>query len=143
MTDSEIFREFMHRQRNWMQTLQELRSVHVSTMGKRVGEVHWLASPENGPLSWFGYFWEPEKFWFGFGWNDGVWRPLIEADLRSRHSAVWDNLRDQMGGGWETISVAGGIYCRLWSRLDSAETAAGQLQWFKERSHEIHEYLVL
>jgi hypothetical protein len=142
MTDSEAFQEFLRRDQRWVQTLQELRVFHSSLMGKRLGEIQWMAGSEAGPFSWLGYFWDPERFWFGYGWNNGIWRPLIEADNRSKHSEIWQSMRDQMRGTWETIPVAGGVYCRLWAQVDAEESAAGQLQWFKERSHELHEYSI-
>ena len=142
MTDSEAFREFLIRHQRWMQTLQELRIFHSSLMGKSASDIRWMAGEEMGQFSWLGYFWNPEMFWFGYGWNRGIWGPLIEADTRSKYSQVWQSMRDQMRGTWETVSVAGGIYCRLWSQLDAEESAPVQLQWFKERSQELHEYLV-
>jgi hypothetical protein len=81
-------------------------------------------------------------FWFGFGLNGDRWQPVIEADNRSKYSDAWGNLGTQLSGTWETVTTAGNLYRRLWAPAGIAETSAAQLGWFKERSRELHEFVI-
>jgi len=142
MTDAEMLQQFVIREQRWLQTLTNLRAFHESQMGKAMTGIQWIGGREFGRISWFGYYWHQEMFWFGFGLHDGTWRPLIEADNRSKHSDVWQSMRTQLCGTWESVTAEGNLYQRLWAPPGIAEAVEPQLEWFKERSRELHEYAV-
>lgn len=142
MTDAEVLQEFTQRQQRWLRTLQELRTFHESQMGKVTTQIQWVSGRELGRLSWLGFYWHQEMFWFGYGLHDKVWRPLIEADNRSKSSEVLRNMRAQLFGTWESVAAEGNLYRRLWSPAKSTGGAESDLEWFKSRSRELHEYAV-
>jgi len=142
MTDAEVLQQFLMREQRWLQVLQGLRTFHESQMGKLTTGIQWVAGRELGRISWLGYYWHQEMFWFGYGLNEGRWRPLIEADNRSKHSAIWQSMRTQLCGTWESVAAEGNLYLRLWAPADVAESAEKQVNWYKERSRELHEYVV-
>src|SRR4051812_43355530 len=107
MHDAEIIQEFLLRERRWLRTLQELRAYHNAQMGKATTNVLWVQGGELDRLSWLGYYWDNERFWFGYGLHEGVWRPLIEADNRSEYSSVWLSMRAELVGTWESVSAEG------------------------------------
>jgi hypothetical protein len=141
MSDAEIIREFLRREHRWLSLLNELRVYHQTQMGKITTASEWVGGNERGRFSWLGYYWHREMFWFGFGLNDDRWQPLIEADNRSKYSDAWGNLGAQLAGTWEVVS-AGGSYRRLWAPPEIAEDSTVQLHWFRERSRELHEYVI-
>lgn len=141
-SDAEILQEFIEREKRWLQTLHALRAYHETQMGKVTTGVQWMAGRELGRVSWLGFYWHREMFWFGYGLFNGVWRPLIEADNRSKHSAVVEAMRTELSGAWETVTAEGNLYCRLWSAAEMAGETESELGWFQARSRELHEYAV-
>lgn len=142
MTDAEIMQEFLRREQRWLRLLDDLRAYHTTQMGKVTTHAEWLVGGELRRFSWLGYFWHHEMFWFGFGLNGSRWEPLIEADNRSKYSDLWGNLGTQLPGVWEVVAAAENRYRRLWAPLEIDETSAAQLLWFKERSRELHEFII-
>jgi len=142
MTDAEVLHQFVSREQRWLQTLQALRSYHETQMGKVTTGIQWMGGRELGRLSWLGYYWHQEMFWFGYGLQDGVWRPVIEADNRSRYSSVLEKLRVELCGTWESIAAEGNLYRRLWSAQAASCSSETELDWFKVRSRELHEFVV-
>jgi len=74
--------------------------------------------------------------------RDGLWRPLIEVDNRSRFSDVLESMRAELSGRWESVTAEGNLYRRLWSEAPVAGESASELEWFKARSRELHEFVV-
>jgi hypothetical protein len=142
MTDAQIIQQFLAREKRWLQTLQTLRSYHEIQMGKVTTGVQWIGGRELGRLSWLGYYWHQEMFWFGYGLHEGLWRPLIEADNRSRLASVLDSMRTELCGTWESVAAEGTLYRRLWSPAEGFGTSEAELDWFKARSRELHEFVV-
>ena len=142
MSDAQILQQFLGREQRWLQTLQVLRAFHESQMGKLTTGIRWIGGSELGRLSWLGYYWHQEMFWFGYGLHEGTWRPLIEADNRSKFSGVLENLQAQLCGTWESIAAEGNLYRRLWSAPEIAGESESELEWFKARSRELHEFVV-
>ena len=142
MTDAEIIQHFLASEQRWLQVLQALRSYHETRMGKMITAVQWIGGREMGRLSWLGYYWHQEMFWFGYGLLEGVWRPLIEADNRSRYSRVLENMQTELGDVWVSIAAEGNLYRRLWSSPEGAGNSETELKWFRARSRELHEFVV-
>jgi hypothetical protein len=142
MTDAQVLEEFLVREKRWLALLEDLRGFHYAQMSKVTSRCEWIASQELRQHSWLGFFWQQEMFWFGFGYHERMWRPVIEADNRSKYSDAWGKLGDQLAGTWETVSTAGNLYRRLWSPATLAEETADQSRWFRDRSRELHEYVV-
>jgi hypothetical protein len=142
MTDAAAIREFLVREQRWLQTLQALRRYHEIHMGRVTTGVQWIGGREQGKLSWLGYYWHQEMFWFGYGLHEEVWRPVIEADNRSRSSVVLEHMRAELCGTWESVSTQGNLYRRLWSKSDVAGSSESEIDWFKARSRELHEFVV-
>lgn len=142
MNDADILQQFVSREQRWLQTLQRLHSYHESQMGKVTTGIQWMGGRELGRLSWLGYYWHQEMFWFGYGLHEGVWRPVIEADNRSRYSSVLEKLRVELCGTWESIAAEGNLYRRLWSAPAASSSSETELDWFKARSRELHEFVV-
>lgn len=142
MTDAEAIRVLLNREQRWLQVLQTLRGFHETQMGKVTTGIQWIGGRELGRFSWLGFYWHQEMFWFGYGLHEGVWRPLIEADNRSRFATVLENMRSELSGVWETVSAEGTLYRRLWSSAEVAGTSEDELEWFKARSRELHEFVV-
>lgn len=142
MTDAATIREFLIREQRWLQVLEALRSYQDVQMGRVTTGIQWIAGSELGKLSWLGYYWHQEMFWFGFGLHEEVWRPVIEADNRSRFSGVLENMRMELSGTWELVSAEGNLYRRLWSKADVAGNSESEMEWFKARSRELHEFVV-
>ncbi|HWL15381.1 MAG TPA: hypothetical protein VNR00_07235 [Opitutus sp.] len=142
MTDAEVLHQFLAREQRWLQTLQALRSFHEAQMGKVMTGIQWIAGRELGRFSWLGYYWHQEMFWFGYGMREGLWRPLIEVDNRSRFSDVLESMRTELSGRWESVTAEGNLYRRLWSEPSVAGESASELEWFKARSRELHEFVV-
>lgn len=141
-TDAEVLLQFLQREQRWLHVLEDLRAYHKTQMGKVTTACEWMGGDTFRRFSWLGYYWYREMFWFGFGLNGERWRPMIEADNRSRYSDAWGGLGDQLAGTWETVTTAGNLYRRLWAPGEMAETSEAQLQWFKERSRELHEFVI-
>lgn len=131
-------RTLRQRHAGWVSLLERLRGLHARDLGRNPQPVGWIAGDTLGPISWLGYFWEPERFWFGYGFHLGEWMPLIEADIRRPAAKAWLELRAQLPGAW-TVEV-GGAYARLWATLAPSADAEQQFNWFAERSRELHEY---
>lgn len=142
MTDADVLRLYLQREKRWLQTLQTLRGFHESQMGKVTTQIQWVAGGELGRFSWLGYYWHREMIWFGFGLLEGVWRPLIEADNRSSCSEVLESMRTQLSGEWQSVVTAGHLYRRLWSPSEVVAEPERELEWWRARSRELHEYLV-
>jgi len=142
MTDAEVLREFLRREQRWGRTLQALNLFHQSHLGKLTTQIQWIGGRELGRLSWLGFSWHEEMFWFGYGLREGTWLPLIEADQRSKYSSVWQSIEAQLGRQWEAITTEGKLYRRLWAPASLAGSEHDELEWFKARSKELHEYLV-
>lgn len=142
MTDAQVLHEFLQREQRWLHTLQALRSFHETEMGKVTTAVQWVGGRELGRLSWLGYYWHREMFWFGYGLHGAQWRPMIEADNRSRFAEVWQSMRHQLSGNWEAASAEGSLYLRLWSPDGIGGSSESETEWFKSRSRELHEYVV-
>lgn len=140
MTDAQIIREFLEREQGWLRVLHGVRDYHQKRMGKLITAVQWVGGKELGRFSWLGYYWHQEMFWFGYGLNEGIWRPMIEADNRSKFSAVLDNMRNELAGVWESVTTEGNLYRRLWSPVEVAGRFEAELEWFKARSRELHEF---
>jgi hypothetical protein len=138
MTDGDLMRVFAHRHAGWTLLLETLRTEHATSLGRTPQGIGWTAGDTLGVWSWYGFFWHPERFWFGYGLLRGQWTPLIEADIRNRHAQSWLQLRSQLPGSW-SVDV-GGHYARLWASLPASAGAEEQIGWFKERSRELHEY---
>ena len=71
-----------------------------------------------------------------------MWRPVLDADNRSKYSSVFDNLRAELSGRWEGINTDGEPYRRVWAPLKIAGKSEQELEWFKACSRELHEFLV-
>ena len=142
MNDAQIIQQFLVREQLWLQTLQALRTYHEAQMGKVTTGIQWMGGRELGRFSWLGYYWHQEMFWFGYGLHEGIWRPLIEADNRSKYCGVLENLRVELCGTWESVAAEGNLYRRLWSALPTSHTPEFELEWFKARSRELHEFVV-
>ncbi len=142
MTDAELIAEFLAREQRWLRALHELRAYHEAQMGKATTGVQWIAGRELGRKSWLGYYWHQEVFWFGYGLHQGLWRPVIEADTRSKFSAVFDSMHAALSETWETVTAEGNLYRRLWSASEIAGKSEAEVNWFKARSRELHEFVV-
>ena len=142
MGDAKIIQQFLSLEQRRLQTLQALRTYHEEQMGKVTTGIQWMGGVELGRFSWLGYFWHIEMFWFGYGLHEGVWRPLIEADNRSKYCWVLENLRTELSGTWESVAAEGTLYRRLWSPAKTAGTSETELDWFRARSRELHEFVV-
>lgn len=142
MNDAEIIQQFLAREQRWLQTLQTLRGYHEAQMGKVTTGIQWMGGRELGRFSWLGYYWHQEMFWFGYGMHEGIWRPLIEADNRSKYSGVLENMRTELFGTWETVAAEGTLYRRLWAVPEASRSSGTELDWFKARSRELHEFVV-
>ena len=142
MSDADVLQQFLAREQRWLQVLHALRNDHETHMGKVTTGVQWIGGKELGRLSWLGFYWHQEMFWFGFGLHEGVWRPLIEADNRSKYSAILENMRTELYGTWESVAAEGNLYRRLWSSPAAAGSSETELDWFKARSRELHEFVV-
>lgn len=142
MTDAAAIHQFLVREQRWLKALHVLRSYHETQMGKVTTGVQWIGGRELGRLSWLGYYWHQEMFWFGYGLHEGIWRPLIEADNRSKFSAVLENMRTELSGTWESVSAEGNLYRRLWSQPEVAGESEREIDWLKARSRELHEFVV-
>lgn len=138
MTDGELLRTLVQRTGTWTALLEQLRLEHANTLGRNPQPVGWIAGDTLGRWSWLGYFWEPERFWFGYGYHRGEWTPLIEADVRNRHAQAWLQLQIQLPGAW--LVDTGGPYARLWATLPATASREEQFTWFRDRSLELHEY---
>lgn len=142
MSDAQAIQQFLVREQRWLKTLQSLRGYHETQMGKVTTGMQWIGGRELGRLSWLGYYWHQEMFWFGYGLHEGVWGPMIEADNRSRFSAVLESMRTELSGSWESVTTEGNLYRRLWARGEVAGESERELEWFKARSRELHEFVV-
>ena len=142
MNDAQVIRQFLAGERRWLQTLQTLRVYHETQMGRVTTGIQWVAGGEFARLSWLGFYWHQEMFWFGYGLYDGCWRPLIEADNRSKYCGVLENLRTELCGTWESVAADGNLLRRLWSSTDFSGDSQAELDWFKARSRELHEFVV-
>lgn len=136
--DGELVRLWSARVNQWQKALVALHRHHARSLGRSPGPIHWLGSEELGPWSWFGYFWVPEQFWFGYGFQDGDWRPLIEADTRQSHARSWRQLSQQLPTVWKYEKAAG--YLRLWAPAELGESAKAQERWLRDRSQELNDY---
>lgn len=142
LSDTEILRVFLARERRWLDTLNTLRTYQEVQMGKLVTGVQWMSGKELGRFSWLGFSWHREMFWFGYGLFQDVWRPLIEADTRSRFSGVLEHMQEELNGAWESVAAEGNLYRRLWAPPDVAGESESELNWFRARSRELHEFVV-
>lgn len=142
MNDAQAIAQFLARETRWVRTMQALRTYHESQMGKVTTGIQWIGGRELGRFSWLGFYWHHEMIWFGYGLHEGVWRPLIEADNRCSVSAVLENLRTELSGTWESVAAEGNRYRRLWSGDGVAGNSETELEWFKARSRELHEFVV-
>lgn len=142
MSDADAIQQFLVREQRWLKALQALRGYHEAQMGKVTTGIQWIGGRELGRFSWLGFYWHQEMFWFGYGSSEGVWRPLIEADNRSKYGAVLDNMRVELCGIWESVTMEGNLYRRLWSPTEVAGKSETELEWFKARSRELHEFVV-
>lgn len=141
LTDAELVAQWNRRSRRWTETLVSVRQEQASTLGCRLGPMQWFGSPNLGPWTWFGYFWEPEQFWFGFGFDGRLWQPLLEVDSKQASSQSWLLLRRQLPAQWRFSR--NGTFLRLWSELDAGSTAPrAQFSWLRARGRELHEYSV-
>ena len=142
MKDAEVLQQFLAREQRWLQALHTLRHYHETQMGKVTTGIQWIGGHELGRLSWLGFYWHQEMFWFGYGLHEGTWRPLIEADNRSKFSGVLENMRDELFGTWQSVAAEGNLFRRLWAPADVAGVSETELDWFKARSRELHEFVV-
>jgi len=140
MTDGELIQQLAKRSAGWEGVLGKLRSVHIDNLGRAIEPTQWVEGESAGIWSWFGYYWQTERFWFGYGLNRGGWQPIISADIRSRHAQSWLQLRSQLPSAWS--AEVGGDFAFLWSSLADAEASA-QGRWFHDRSMELHEYSLM
>lgn len=140
MTDGEFLRQWILRGERWLSLLQDLRRFHAQELGRLPQAVAWVTGDTLGAFSWYGFFWEPERYWFGFGYRAGEWRPVIEADSRLPQIRYWMDLQNQIPGAWDVEVV--GIWARLWAPVDMVPDTPTQLDWFRERSRELHEFAV-
>lgn len=143
MTDAQAISEILVREQRWVRALQGLRAYHESQMGRVTTGIQWIGGKELGRFSWLGFYWHQEMIWFGYGLHEGVWRPLIEADNRCKVSGVLEAMKTELAGSWETVAAAeGNRYRRLWSAAEVAGQSESELEWFKARSRELHEFVV-
>lgn len=140
MNDGELMRELARRCTGWMRVLEKLRTTHRELMGRVTEPTAWTPGDTLGTWSWLGYYWEQERFWFGYGWRRGLWQPVLSADVRSPHSQSWLHLRAQLPAVWKT--EASGDFAYLWSDL-AGGILAKHGQWFHDRSMELHEYSLM
>jgi len=140
MTDGELLRELVQRSIGWKRVLEKLRVTHRVMMGRATEPVAWTAGDTLGTWSWFGYYWQKERFWFGYGSRGGHWQPTISADVRSPHAQSWLQLRAQLPSTWEP-EIAGD-FAYLWSDLAGKDPEVHG-QWLHDRSLELNEYSLL
>lgn len=140
MTDGELLRQLVQRSIRWKRILERLQETHVAVLGRSPEMIAWVPGDTLGTWSWYGYYWDPERFWFGYGYHGDTWQPMVSADLRSRHTHSWLQLRAQLPGIWN--ASVGGDFAYLWSDLGDREPEE-QGRWFHDRSMELHEYSLL
>lgn len=138
ISDTDLVKLWTLRCGQWQRVLVALRRHHESNLGRKPGTIHWMGSPELGPWSWFGFFWEPEKCWFGYGLRNDNWRPLIEADMRQAHARAWRHLGEQLPTVWNYEKTP--AYLRLWAPAELGTGLRAHERWFRERTQELHEY---
>lgn len=138
LTDGRLVLLWTERSGQWHRTLAALHRHHERNLGRAPGPIHWIGSPDAGPWTWFGFFWEPEKFWFGYGLQDGDWRPLIEADTRQPAARAWRHLAEQLPEVWPVAGA--GSYRRLWAPPEIGALARAHERWFRDRSQELNDY---
>lgn len=138
--DGELLDRWNQRQQQWGRILQSARAEQIRRLGRTIGPIHWIGSPETGPCTWLGFFWEPEQIWFGYGFDGREFRLLIEADAKKSAARPWKLLRLQMPEVWNYADY--GRYLRLFAGIDSTGDANEQLAWLKSRSSELHEYVL-
>ena len=139
LADGDLVALWIKRSTRWVEFLTAVGSDHRTAFGRKVGEVHWLGSPDYGPWTWLGFFWEHEAFWFGYGFDGRHWRPLIEADARNPSARAWSVLKRQMPEVWTHQRT--GNYLRLWAPIDLLPAGArAHARWLRERAQELHEY---
>ncbi|MBL9208150.1 MAG: hypothetical protein JNN01_23895 [Opitutaceae bacterium] len=141
MTDGDLMRTLVQRCASWTALLEQLRIEHANNLGRKPEAITWIPGDTLGRWSWYGYFWSPERFWFGYGYHRGEWTPLIEADVRNPHAQSWLQLQIQLPGAW--VVDMGGCYARLWAALPPSASVETQFNWFRDRSMELHEYSLI
>lgn len=142
ITDGELVRLWAARCAQWARLLEDLRVAHARDFGRTPGPLHWTLGTTLGPWSWFGFYWEPERYWFGYGFDEVEWRPLIEADHRVPGSRqVWLQMEHQIPSQWQLQKFAN--YSRLWGPAVVEVDLQSHRDWFTQRSQELHEYAVV
>lgn len=136
--DGELVKYWNLRATLWQRLLAAQQKQHAASFGRTVGPAHWIGSPELGPWSWYGFFWEQEKYWFGYGHCNNTWRPLIEADTRNIQARSWRQLANQLPDTWKIQKIS--TYLRLWSPDDLGDSLKAHERWFRNRAQELHEY---
>lgn len=140
MTDGELLRQLVQRSISWKGVLEKLRATHTETLGRSIEVTSWVAGDTLGTWSWYGFYWDPERFWFGYGYHGDTWQPMISADIRTRHAQSWLQLRSQLPTVWS--ASVGGDFAYLWSSLGDRDPQE-QSRWFHDRSMELHEYSLM
>lgn len=139
-TDAELLLRLARREAEWQALLEPVQEFHRNQLGRTVLPVGWVGGNVLGRHSWFGFYWKPELFWFGFGLHEGHWCPLIEADRRAAESQVWETLSEAMPSVWRIGGGPGGLYLRLWAQPTALDDPGGTQAWFLQRSRELHEF---
>lgn len=139
MTDAELLQELARRESRWRALLRQVQQFHLKQLGRDVQPMTWIGGDTLGTHSWFGFYWKPELFWFGFGLHRAEWCPLIEADRRAPESQAWSALQQAIPSVWNVRgSTAGNLFLRLWADPGGDDESVGN--WFLQRSRELHEF---
>lgn len=140
LSDAQLLAHLNQRHARWVALLEAVRRDQLARTGRSVGPVHWIGSPNLGPWTWLGFFWEAERFWFGFGFTGKDWRLLVEAEARHPASRVWPLLRKQLPEVWNYNRQ--GDHLRLCLGSGQAQTTSAQRSWLQARSRELDEFAV-
>lgn len=138
LSDGELMSLWLRRNQRWVAMLETARREQIDRLGRKIGPVHWIGSPEFGPWTWLGFFWESERFWFGYGYDGKGLSLLIEADASYPAAGAWDLLRKQMPDVWNYSRT--GKYLRVVAGAELPTGKRSHLLWLRARSHELHEF---
>lgn len=120
--------------------MEATRQEQIARLGREVGPVQWIGSPNLGPWTWLGFFWEKERFWFGYGFTGRDFRLLVEADATRPEARAWSLLKRELPEVWNFSRA--GKYLRLFAGDDLPGNPRAHGLWLRARALELHEYAV-